>query len=425
MGLEHPTSPEKSASAFSLFGNRFVQAIMLAGLFMHAGIWIRNFAVLLYVTDMTNKDPFAISLVSVAEFAPIFVFSFIGGTFADRWRPKLTMIWCDLLSAVSVFAVLLAIVIGSWQAVFFTTFVSAILSQFSQPSTLKLFKHHVPEDMMQAGMSIFQTMGALFMVLGPGLGTLIFQGYGIQISLIITGICFVLSALALTRLPADIVDQEAKSKGSTVKQELAAGFRYVMNSKILKALGGSFAFAGLAVGLIQPMGILLVTERLQLDKSYLSVLIMANGIAMLVGGAIAMMVSKKLKPQFMLAIGMAASSIGVFVAGLSTELWLTIAAQAFSGLALPSLQIGINTMILKNSDSAFIGRVNGILNPLFMGSMVITMSLAGLIMQASSIVAIYEIAAILFFIGVLTTIPLLKMRSQEASVQASQLAKAE
>jgi hypothetical protein len=44
---------------------------------------------LFYVKEMTNNDAFAVSLISVAEFAPIFVFSFIGGTFADRWRPNL------------------------------------------------------------------------------------------------------------------------------------------------------------------------------------------------------------------------------------------------------------------------------------------------------------------------------------------------
>ena len=47
--------------------------------------------------------------ILVAEFAPIFIFSFIGGTFADRWNPKKTMVWCDILSAISVFAVLVTL----------------------------------------------------------------------------------------------------------------------------------------------------------------------------------------------------------------------------------------------------------------------------------------------------------------------------
>jgi DHA3 family macrolide efflux protein-like MFS transporter len=72
------------------------------GCFCSLGLWIRNFAILLYVTDLTNNNPQYISLISVVEFAPIFIFAIIGGTFADRWKPKRTMVGCDLLSAVSV-----------------------------------------------------------------------------------------------------------------------------------------------------------------------------------------------------------------------------------------------------------------------------------------------------------------------------------
>jgi DHA3 family macrolide efflux protein-like MFS transporter len=63
---------------------------MASNLLLQLGIWVRNFAILLYVTDITNNNPIYVSLIAVAEFAPIFIFSFIGGTFADRWRPKRT-----------------------------------------------------------------------------------------------------------------------------------------------------------------------------------------------------------------------------------------------------------------------------------------------------------------------------------------------
>lgn len=130
------TQPVKSG----ILHNSFIRAIMLSAVFLQVGIWVRNFAILLFVMEKTGNNPYAVSLISVAEFAPIFLFSFIGGTFADRWRPKGTMVSCDLLSALSIFIVLLAVIFGSWQAVFFVTFISSILSQFWQPSAMKLFK---------------------------------------------------------------------------------------------------------------------------------------------------------------------------------------------------------------------------------------------------------------------------------------------
>ena len=65
----------------------------------------------------------------------------------------------------------------------------------------------------------------------------------------------------------------------------------------------------------------------------------------------------------MLIIGMLGQAIGIGIIGYSTNLWVTLTAP-FSGLALPCIQIGINTLIIQNSDTDFIGRVNGILSPL-------------------------------------------------------------
>ncbi|WJH36588.1 MFS transporter [Paenibacillus sp. CC-CFT747] len=410
-------STAAKAKSPGLFSNGFVRAILLSALFLQIGIWVRNYSILLFVMEKTGEDPVAVSLISVAEFAPIFIFSFIGGTFADRWRPKRTMVWCDILSSLSIFAVLLAMVFGGWKAVFFATLVSSILSQFSQPSGMKLFKLHVPEEHVQAGMSMYQTLFALFMILGPILGTFVFQSFGIDWAIAVTGVAFLLSAGVLTFLPPDRVASEAKAPTS-VLQEMKLGFRYVLSSKVLSTLGGTFAAAGLALGLIQPLAVFLLTERLGLPKEYLQWFMMANGIGMIVGGGLTMAIAKNAAPQKLLAFGMAVSAVFILVSGMSTMLWLTLAANFISGLVMPAIQIGINTMILKNTEEAFVGRANGILTPLFMGSMVITMSLAGVLKNAIPLVAIYGVSAALFIVGVFILLPLFRLQEVRTAAEA-------
>ena len=60
-----------------LLKSRLAQVIILSTIFLQIGIWIRNFAVLLFVVDQTNGDAKAVSFISIAEFATIFIFSFI------------------------------------------------------------------------------------------------------------------------------------------------------------------------------------------------------------------------------------------------------------------------------------------------------------------------------------------------------------
>ncbi|MEH7537368.1 MFS transporter [Bacillus toyonensis] len=401
--------PKQNHGVSQVLKNRFVQGILASALFLQIGIWVRNFAVLLYVMEMTKGDAFAISMISVAEFAPIFIFSFIGGTFADRWKPKRTMIWCETLSSISVFAVLITLMFGTWKIVFFVTLMSAILSQFSQPSGMKLFKQHLSTEQIQLAMSIYQTIFAIFMVLGPILGTFIFHSFGIYISIIITGIAFLLAAGVLLFLPKDL-ENEAEKKDITLLQEMKDGIKYVKKKKALTLLGLCFMAAGLGIGLIQPLGIFIVTEQLGLSKESLQWLLTVNGAGMIVGGALAMVFAKNVAPQKMLIVGMLGQAIGIGIIGYSTNLWVTLTAQLFSGLALPCIQIGINTLIIQNSDTDFIGRVNGILSPLFTGSMVVTMSIAGSLKEMFSLSMMYEGTALLFVIGLLFILPIYNLK---------------
>jgi MFS family permease len=149
-------------------------------------------------------------------------------------------------------------------------------------------------------------------------------------------------------------------------------------------------------------------ENLGKDKAFLQWLLTANGAAMLVGGGFVMWLAKKVSPQTLLAAGLAVSAIGTIGIGFSTHIPLTLLLQAVNGFFYPCIHIGINTLILKNTDSSFIGRVGGILTPMFMGMMVIGMSLGGMLKGVSSLVTVYSISSILFLVGVLFLLPLLK-----------------
>ncbi|PYI52271.1 MFS transporter [Paenibacillus flagellatus] len=410
---------QKGGAAPSLFRNGFLQTILLSNVLLQIGIWVRNFAILLYVSETTAKDPYAISLISVAEFAPIFVFSFIGGTFADRWRPKRTMVWCDLLSAVSVFAVLLTIHFGSWHFVYLVTFISAILSQFSQPSGMRLFKRHVPEEQLQQGMALFQSMMAIFMVLGPMLGTFVYSTFGLETSIAVMGVVFLLSALVLVRLPKDEQEPRTEEGKGQFRREFVEGFRYVWHSPVLRMLGAAFILAGLAVGVAQALGLFVVTERLGKTEEFLQYMLMVNGAAMLIGGGIVAVFAKRVAPQILLAIGMVVGAVCTILVGYSTSVPVTLVVQFVNGLVFPCIHIGISTMILQWSHASIVGRVNGVLNPMFVGMMVVSMSLAGPLKDAFSLVSIYVGSGLLFLFGALMMIPIMGHKAPEKAQAAA------
>ncbi|WP_336101988.1 MFS transporter [Paenibacillus phytohabitans] len=390
-----------------LLRNRFMIGILLSITFLQLGIWVRNFAVLMFVMEKTNGSALAVSLISVAEFAPIFFFSFIGGVWADRWKPKKTMVWCDIGSAISVAFVLLALLLGTWKVIFLATLVSSILSQFSQPSSMKLFKKHVPEDQLQSGMSMFQSVIAVFTLLGPVLGTLCYYQFGISVSIGLVSVCFLLSATVLSLLPADVNIDNMKHSNS-IRTEMAQGLHYIKDRQILLILGTCFCFTGLGIGFIQPLGIFLITDRLGLPKEYLQWMLSLNGMGMILGGALTVVLSKFMQARSLLAVGLAVNALCMVISGLSTFMWLTLLAQFFIGMVTPGFQVAVQTLILKNTEQAYIGRVNGLLSPLFMGSMLITMSMSGWLKDQLSVMVMYLLAGAFFGVGLLITAPLFR-----------------
>ncbi|UNK16395.1 MFS transporter [Paenibacillus sp. N3/727] len=387
--------------------NRYVRTIILSRVFLQLGIWIRNFAILLYVTNLTNNDPLYVSLISVVEYAPIFVFAIIGGTFADRWRPKRTMVWCDMLSAISVLIVLLALVYGGWYALLLGTLVSASLSQFSQPSAMKFYKEHVPSEQVQSVMALSQSLVAVFMVLGPVIGSFIFLQYGIEISLALTALMFLGSALVLTRLPRDKKDTLADTNNNFVG-EMKDGLKYVWNNVQLRTLSATFAASGLAVGLIQPLMLFITIEKLGQDKTFLQWLLMANGAAMLVGGVAIIGLASKVKPHILLSIGLVVSAFVTVGIGFSNVVIWTIVLEVISGFFYPCIQVGIQTLIMKNTEASYIGRVGGAITPVFMGMMVLGMSFSGYLKGQFSLFIVFSISAGLFILGSLVLAPLFR-----------------
>ncbi|MEK4056941.1 MFS transporter [Paenibacillus sp. FSL F4-0087] len=397
-----------------MFANPYVRTIIFSRVLLQLGIWIRNYAVLLYVSELTHNNPVDISLISVAEFSPIFIFGLIGGTFADRWRPKKTMVWSDLLSGLSVAVVLLAVINGGWIALLIGSFVSASLSQFSQPSAMKLYKRHVPAEQLQGVMAMSQTLVAVFMVLGPVIGTFIFIKFGISVSLILTAVMFLGSSVVLLSLPRDVEEEKSGNRGGFVK-ELTDGLRYIGANKSLRTLGLTFSAVGLASGLTQPLQLFLVIENLGQDKEFLQWLVMANGAAMLVGGAVIIGIAKKVKPQLLLLVGLLVNAICTVGMGASTQIWLTIILLVISGLFFPCIQGGIQTLLVRNTEGAFIGRVSGAIMPIFMGMMVVGMLTSGYLKDTFSLLSVFIASGVFVIIGALLLLPIVIERRNKVA----------
>jgi DHA3 family macrolide efflux protein-like MFS transporter len=255
-------------------------------------------------------------------------------------------------------------------------------------------------------MVMSQSLVAVFMVLGPVIGTFIFIQFGINVPLVLTAVLFLGSSFVLSSLPRD-ADEPKSSNASGFMKEMTARIRYIATNPSLRTLSMTFAAVGLASGLTQPLQIFIAIEKLGQDKQFLQWLVMTNGAAMLAGGVAIIGIAKKVKPQLLLMVGLLVTAVCTIGIGASTMTWLTIVFLVISGLFFPCIQGGIQTLIVRNTEGSFIGRVSGAIMPVFMGMMVIGMFLSGYLKHMTSLQVVYAASGGLIIAGALLLIPLI------------------
>lgn len=388
-----------------LLRNRVFLLVMASDVLQQVGIWVRNMALLYYVVQQTQGDPVAVSLLTVVEYAPIFLFSLVGGVLADRWRPKRTMIWGDVLSFLSIVPILFVVAWGYWQAVFIVTMISAIVSQFSQPSSAKLLKTHVPEQELTAAMAMTQMVGSLFIILGPILGTFVYYTFGVMVSLSSLLVIFALSACFLLFLPDSPRSMERLSVQAVVR-DLRGGLLYLREHANLKVLMVMFGVLALGAGLTAPLDIFLVTERLGLAEADLQWFTALSGLGLLIGAIIAASLSGRLKGKGVVFAGLILLGAGTMIEVWSVWPILTGGMRLITGLFLALTQTVIGTYMLTLVRAEYIGRINGLITPIFIGCTLIGTGLSGMLVAQSSLIFVYMLSGLILMLAALVALRL-------------------
>lgn len=391
-----------------LFRNKAFLIVTGSDLLQNMAIWVRNMAILYFIMEQSQGDPVAVALITVLEYLPIFVFSFIGGAFADRWNPKRTMILGDVLSVLSIVLILFVLSSGYWQVLYAATFVSSIVSQFSQPSSAKIFKRNVDEEHVQTAIALTQSLHSLFIIVGPMLGTFIYTALGIEASLYSLLLLFGISGILLTFLPS--MKKEKADTVTTIFADLKEGWQYVLRFRSLVMLALVFGIIGLAEGLVSPLQIFIVTDRLQLEETALQYMSGVAGMGLLIGGGLAAVLSNKLNQNITLIAAICIMAVTTMIEVLSTSLVLTLTSSFLGSVSMAFINVIISTYMVARIDESMIGRVNGTIMPLFMGMILAGSSLSGVLMSTGSMLLVYTLST---FIILLSIIPGLRIQFKE------------
>jgi MFS family permease len=225
---------------FRALSHRNYRLFWIGAFLSNVGTWMQAVAQGWLVLNLTNS-PFWLGLDGFMATAPAFVFTLVGGAFADRIDRRRLLLYTQVVAGIAALALagLVAThVVNRWMVLGFS-FVTGCCMSLASPSYLALTYDLVGREDLANAIALNSTQFQLSRVVGPTLAGIAFRVFGLAGCFFANGLSFiaVVAALWMVRM-----DRRASSEMPAVKErsaiwrDIAEGFVYVRNRPRVSSL---------------------------------------------------------------------------------------------------------------------------------------------------------------------------------------------
>ena len=283
----------------NLFSKDFT-LVLLGQIISLFGNAILRFALPLYLLRETGSATL-FGIVTACSFLPMIILSFLGGVLADRVNKRNIMVTLDFLTALII--IVLLITLDTFPIVPLFIVVLMLLYGISgtyQPTVQASIPALVSTNNILPAGAIINQVSALANLLGPIIGGMLFGTFGIIPILIISIICFILSAVMelFIHIP---YEKRCDNAGifTIIKTDMNESVNYLKNENpILIKIIALIAIFNLVLTAMMIVGLpILIIDTLKMSDSLLGISQGVLALGGLCGGIFAAVISKKLTLQ--------------------------------------------------------------------------------------------------------------------------------
>jgi len=398
-----------------------------SGLISFAGDWMMMIARPIFVYELTGSA-LATSLMFIAGTLPRVALGSVAGVFVDRWDRQRTMVIANVLLGVSILPLVLVHTPDLLWIVYLSAFVTAVLSQFLYPAENAFLPTLVGEDQLVPANSLNTLNNQLSRLIGPALGGMIMAAAGFSAVVVADAITFLVAALLIGAIR--VVKKSAEKTEQTsddppaadlqrVYREWLAGLQIVRENHALTVMFIVMAITSVGEGIMSVLFAPFATDILKTDAVGFGALMSAQAIGGIVGGVIIARMGERLPLWSMAAWGcffiglidLALFNYSLFFTGF----WFAVLTLVIVGVPAAAGMVGVVTLLQKNADERYQGRVFGALMTTTALASLVGIVLAGTLGEIFGPLLI-NIHAILYMVGGALA---LWMRSKPAPVMAN------
>jgi predicted MFS family arabinose efflux permease len=352
------------------------------------------------VLELTNS-PFRLGLVSALQFGPVLLLSAVAGVAVDRTPKRRLVLGTQMALMLPAFA-LAGLAWTGWVRYWHVATLAGVIglvNALDMPSRQSFLVEMVGREDLLNAMALNSATFNAARVTGPALGGLLIARYGTAVAFLLNALSFLAVVLNLTAIRAG--SEARPRRGTTVRQELLDGLRYVMRTPLVAlVLGLVFAVSTFAMnhGVLVP---LFAREVLHEGVRTFGLLMASLGAGAVVG-AIAVATLGYGRPPLAAVV---VPGLGVALAILSLAFVRHFAVAAVVLFLVGIMQIvfqnGCNTIVQVTVPDELRGRVMGVYMMVFAGATPVGASVIGSVAEGVGVPAACLLGGSLALLGVL------------------------
>jgi MFS family permease len=379
------TSTARRGRMFRALSNRNFRLFWFGAFLSNVGTWMQAVAQGWLVLQLTNS-PFWLGLDAFMATAPGFLFTLVGGVFADLIDRRRLLIVTQITAGIAALGLAVLVAtneVNRWIVLAFS-FITGCCMALASPSYLAMTYDLVGREDVANAIAMNSTQFQLSRVVGPSLAGLGFKLFGLAGCFFANGLSFIAVVVALIKVkptqPREPAAHAVNDRKAFV-QDLFEGFKYVRNRprvSSLLLLSAVNSFFGAPYFTMVPI---YARDIFHLGETGLALMMGTSGAGAFFGALlVAYLGDFKRKGWFVLS-GAFVFGMCVMSFGLSVQLTPSLISLFCIGFSLVVSVAITNTLLQKLVTDQMRGRVMSMFILSFMGTMPIGNILAGLASQ--------------------------------------------
>lgn len=344
--------------AFSALRHRNFQLFFWGQLISVVGVWMQVTAQQWLVYRITGSQT-SLGLVTFINFLPVLLFSLFMGVITDQFPRRKILVFTQTAFMLLAFALALLTglnIIEYWHILVFS-FLVGIANTLDMPARQAFVVEMVDDDKDDI-MNAIGLNSALFniaRIIGPAIGGIIVGSLGETAAFSLNGISYLAVIFALLMMKFSI--PEKTSSRSHPMEKMKAGFRYIVNERVIFGLVimvASFSFVGFGALTLVPV---FAKDILQIGAEGFGHLLSAQGVGALFGALLLIFFGDNFHKGKMLILSRSLLGPGIIGLAFSRTPWFSMVMMGLVGYSFITQLVMTNTLIQTLVPDELRGRV--------------------------------------------------------------------